>query len=110
MLRVCERCDAWIEEIVVSDDGAAVCPHCGHRRPFLRLPPFQATGASGAGKTRVCRDLPAALPECVMQQFNRWLKANAAATTPPLTLLDTTARGPAETVAAVARWVRERLD
>jgi hypothetical protein len=24
------------------------------------------TGASGAGKTRVCRDLPAALPECVV--------------------------------------------
>lgn len=43
-----------------------VCPHCGHRRPFLRLPLFQVTGASGAGKTRVCRDLPAALPECVV--------------------------------------------
>jgi hypothetical protein len=66
MLRVCERCDAWIEEIVVSDDGAAVCPHCGYRRPFLRLPLFQVTGASGAGKTRVCRNLPAALPECVV--------------------------------------------
>jgi hypothetical protein len=195
---VCESCGAWLEEIVVSGD-AAVCRRCGHRRAFLRLPLFQVTGASGAGKTRVGRDLPAALPECVvldqdiwlselsweqhrrnwlrlalnvhqggrsvvlvgtqlpehyeelperawfgevhylalvsddeelaarlrarprwrgvseetvveMQQFNRWLKANAAATSPPLTLLDTTAVDPAATVGAVAAWVRERLE
>lgn len=66
MIRVCERCSEWIEEIVVSNDGAAVCTHCGHSRPFLRLPLFQVTGASGAGKTRVCRDLPSVLPECVI--------------------------------------------
>jgi broad-specificity NMP kinase/DNA-directed RNA polymerase subunit RPC12/RpoP len=198
MLRVCESCGAWIEEIVVTDEPAMVCPSCGYRRPFLRPPLFQVTGASGAGKTRVSRDLPAALPECVvleqdillaglpweqhrrnwlrvamnihqgnrscvlvgtqlpehyeslperawfsgvhylalvcdndrlaerlterpswrgasgekissMQEFNDWLKANAATTSPPMTLLDTTDVEPAETVSAVAAWVRERL-
>jgi hypothetical protein len=198
MLRVCESCCEWIEEIIVSDEPAVVCPHCGHHRAFLRLPLFQVTGASATGKTRVCRDLPTALPECVvldqdillsglpwqqhrrnwlrvavnihqggrsvvlvatqlpehyeplperawfseihylalvcddreiverlrerprwrgateewiaeMQHFNQWLKANATSTSPPMTVLDTTDADPAETVAAVAGWVRERL-
>jgi broad-specificity NMP kinase len=198
VFRVCERCGEWNDEIVVSDDGAPVCTHCGYHRPLIRLPLFQVTGASGAGKTRVCRDLPAALPDCVvldqditladlpweqhrrnwlrvavnvhqgnrsvvfvatqlpehyeslpergwfseihylalvcdddklaerlrqrpkwrgatderieeMQSFNRWLKANAASTEPPIELLDTSDADPSETVAAVASWVRQRL-
>ncbi len=44
-----------------------------------------------------------------MQTFNEWLKANAAVTSPPMTLLDTTDAEPSETVAAVAAWVRQRL-
>jgi hypothetical protein len=55
-----------MEEIVISEEPAVVCPLCGYHRPFLRLPLFQVTGASAAGKSRVCRDLPAALPECVV--------------------------------------------
>jgi hypothetical protein len=187
-----------MEEIVVSDEPAIVCPHCGHHRPFLRLPLFQVTGASGAGKSRVARDLPGTLPECVvldqdillsglpweqhrrnwlrvamnihqggrsavliatqlpghygnlperawfseihylalvgeseeiaerlrrrpawrgvteeqildMLAFNDSLKANAAATSPPMKLLDTSATPPSQTVTAVAAWVRERL-
>jgi hypothetical protein len=187
-----------MEEIVVSDEPAVVCPHCGHHRPFLRLPLFQVTGASAAGKSRVCRDLPASLPDCVvldqdillsglpweqhrrnwlrvavnihqggrstvliatqlpehdeqlperawfseihylalvcdsekigerlrqrpawrgvtdewiveMQAFNEWLKANAAGTSPPMTLLDATDVEPSQTVAVVAAWVRQRL-
>ena len=197
VFRVCERCGEWIDEIVVFE-GAMVCTHCGLSRPFVRLPLFQLTGASGAGKSRVYLDLPAALPECVvldqdivlsglpweqhrknwlrvamnihqggrstvliatqlpehdeslperawfseihylalvcdnevlgkrlrerpawrgaseeriaeMQTFNEWLKANAAATSPPMTLLDTTGSEPTESVAAVAAWVRARL-
>jgi hypothetical protein len=184
-----------MDEIVVSEEPAVVCPLCGHRRPFLRLPLFQVTGASGAGKSWVCRDLPRALPECVVldqdillsglpweqhrrnwlrvamnihqggrstvlvatqlpdhyeqlperawfsdihylalvcdaekiaerlrqrpawrgatadriaeaEAFNEWLRTNAASTSPPMTLLDTTDVDPAETVAAVAAWVR----
>jgi gluconate kinase/DNA-directed RNA polymerase subunit RPC12/RpoP len=198
VLRVCERCREWMDEIAVSEPAVIVCRRCGHRRPFVRLPLFQVTGASGAGKSRVARDLPAALPECVvldqdillsgppwdqhrrnwlrvaanihqggrstvlistqlpehyerlaerawfseihylalvcgddaiaerlrkrpawraatrstiaeMQELNAWLKANAAATSPPIALLDTSEADPAETVAAVAAWVRARL-
>jgi hypothetical protein len=186
-----------MEEIVVSD-AAIVCAHCGHQRPFLRLPLFQVTGASAAGKSRVCVDLPAALPECIvldqdillcglpweehrrnwlrvamnihqggrstvlvgtqlpehyeqlperawfdeihyvalvcdsakirerlsqrpawrgatedliveMQSFNDWLKAHAAVSAPSITLLDTTEADPAETVASLTAWIRERL-
>jgi hypothetical protein len=159
---------------------------------------FQVTGASAAGKSRVCRDLPAALPECVvldqdillsglpweqhrrnwlrvamnihqgarpcvliatqlpehyeplperawfseihyvalvcdsrqiaerlqrrhswrrgthqqiarMQEFNEWLKAHGPSTCPPMTLIDTSDTDPAQTVSAVAAWVRARL-
>lgn len=44
-----------------------------------------------------------------MVQFNRWLKANASLTNPPMTLYDTSHREIDETVAFVAKWVRERL-
>jgi hypothetical protein len=66
VLRVCEKCGKWIDEIVVSPDGAAVCTHCDHHRAFVRLPLFQVTGASGAGKSTVAHALPSALPECVI--------------------------------------------
>lgn len=44
-----------------------------------------------------------------MLQFNRWLKANAHMTSPPMTLCDTSQRAIAETVAYVAQWIRQRL-
>jgi hypothetical protein len=40
---------------------------------------------------------------------NYWLKANAASTSPPMTLLDTSDADEAETVSAVADWVRQHL-
>jgi predicted kinase len=66
MLQICGRCGEWIEEVTVTEEAALVCPHCGDRQPFVRLPLFQVTGASGSGKSRVARDLPAALPDCVV--------------------------------------------
>jgi predicted kinase len=44
-----------------------------------------------------------------MTAFNRWIKANAATTQPPMSLLDTTASSVEQSVAHVAAWVRERL-
>jgi gluconate kinase len=44
-----------------------------------------------------------------MVQFNRWLKANASLTRPPMTLYDTSHGHIDETVNYVAEWVRERL-
>jgi broad-specificity NMP kinase/DNA-directed RNA polymerase subunit RPC12/RpoP len=65
VLYVCERCGAWSDRVVVQDDEH-VCPQCGHRRRFRRLPLFAVSGASGSGKTAIGNQLPAALPECVV--------------------------------------------
>jgi predicted kinase len=188
-------------------DGATlVCPDCGHREPFTRLPLFAVTGPSGVGKSTVCRLLPARLgdrvvvleqdllwvdalrdptgdsaafrrtwlrlaagihqsgrpvvlcgtvappqleewperalfadihylalgcaPELLrarlsarpawrawdderiaeMLDFAAWMRANAAHTTPPMTLLETADRTVEETTDAVTEWVRARLD
>lgn len=44
-----------------------------------------------------------------MTTFNGWIKANAASTQPPMSILDTTAISIDQSVAQVAAWVRERL-
>jgi hypothetical protein len=44
-----------------------------------------------------------------MVQFNRWLKANASLTKPPMTLYDTSHRSVDETVKYTAEWVRKLL-
>lgn len=206
MFDVCARCGEYSVEKVIDDSGPfAICPACGYAQPFLRLPLFIITGASGAGKTTVCRELVGRMRECVilesdilwgtvpatpengyreyrelwlrvaksigqngrpvvlcgtavpeqfevrverryfamlhylalvcnddllverlrqrpawrksgegtfieeMTQFNRWLKAHAGTTQPPMTLYDTSHRSLEETTGAVADWIRERL-
>jgi predicted kinase len=42
-------------------------------------------------------------------EFNHWLKANAARTSPPVTLLDTTGDAPEKTAGRVAEWIRARV-
>jgi predicted kinase len=44
-----------------------------------------------------------------MLEFDTWIRENAAHTTPPMTLLDTTGATVAETAAAVTTWVNNRL-
>lgn len=44
-----------------------------------------------------------------MLGFNTWIKENAATTSPPMTLLDTTTATVAETTTAVADWLLARL-
>jgi hypothetical protein len=41
-------------------------------------------------------------------KFNQWLKEHAAATDPPVTLLDTTRDPPETTASRVAEWIRAR--
>src|SRR5690348_7966956 len=56
-----------VEKEIDPTGPFAICPHCGHRQRFVRLPLFVITGASGAGKTAVCLDLVARLrSECVV--------------------------------------------
>jgi predicted ABC-type ATPase len=44
-----------------------------------------------------------------MMDFNRWLKAHAATTNPPMTLYDNSHRSIQESTQDVALWIRERL-
>jgi len=67
MFNVCPGCGEYSVEKAVDLEGPfAVCGRCGYRQPFLRLPLFVVTGASGAGKTAVALLLPALLPEYVV--------------------------------------------
>jgi rRNA maturation protein Nop10 len=67
MFEVCPACGLYSVEKTIAPAGPlAICPHCGHAQPFLRLPLFIVTGASGAGKTTACLALVGQLPECVV--------------------------------------------
>lgn len=61
MINVCPACGLYrVDQVVDPGDPAGsvvVCPECGERRPFLRLPLLIVTGASGAGKSTVCNRL-----------------------------------------------------
>lgn len=53
--------DKKIDETAKTIDLAeaiAICPHCGHRQPFVQLPLFVITGASGTGKSTLCQIMP----------------------------------------------------
>jgi hypothetical protein len=66
MFNVCPSCGTYsVEKEIDPKESVAICPTCGYRHPFFRLPLFILTGASGVGKTAVCLRLPAVLPECV---------------------------------------------
>lgn len=66
---VCARYGEYSEAKVVETAGSwAVCPFCGYRRPFARLSLFVISGASGAGKTTVCREIVPRLPDCVCME------------------------------------------
>ncbi len=63
---MCASCGEYSEEKVIETAGPwAVCPFCGYRQSFRRLPLFVISGASGTGKTTVCRELAGQLPECI---------------------------------------------
>ncbi len=206
MFNVCAQCGIYDEAKHIDSSGPwAICPHCSYAHRFVQRPLFVLTGASGAGKSSVCLNLPSALPECVclesdilwghvaatpdddyrsyrnvwlrvaknvaqagrpvvlcgtalpdqfepcperryftelhylalvcdddllaarlrarpswrgaggdafvdtMTAFNRWIKANAAATRPPMSLLDTTGSSVEQSVDQVAAWVRAHL-
>lgn len=62
MFNVCDGCGAYrVDKIVDEGASEAVCPECGHRHPFIRSPLLLVTGASGSGKSAVCRRIQGAL-------------------------------------------------
>ena len=63
MLYTCENCGkTGVDMGVDGERSVLVCPACGHERAFHRLPLFGIGGASGTGKTAVCRALAGKLP------------------------------------------------
>jgi len=58
MINVCFQCGAYRADKIVDPRGpVAICPECGFRHSFLRLPLLVVSGASGAGKATVCNIL-----------------------------------------------------
>jgi broad-specificity NMP kinase len=67
MLNVCARCGEYRADKIIDPAGPyAVCPDCGHEHAFLRLPLLVVGGASGAGKSAVCRRLIGTLSDVVL--------------------------------------------
>ena len=67
MWDVCWQCGLYHADKQIDPGGpAAICPECGHRHPFRRLPLLLVSGASGAGKSTVCQALLGHLPEVVL--------------------------------------------
>ena len=58
MINVCFQCGVYRADKVVDPQGSvAMCPECGFRHDFVRLPLLVVSGASGAGKSTVCNML-----------------------------------------------------
>lgn len=58
MFNVCHQCGLYRRDKLIDLTGPyAVCPECGHRHPFRRLPLLLVAGPSAAGKSSVCHAL-----------------------------------------------------
>jgi hypothetical protein len=67
MWNVCWQCGLYRADKEVDPDGpAAICPKCGYRHPFRRLPLLLIAGASAAGKSTVCQALLGKLSTVVL--------------------------------------------
>jgi len=67
MFNVCYQCGAYHADKIIDESGPfAICPACGHNHPFRRLPLLLIGGASGAGKSTVCRHLLGQVNEAVL--------------------------------------------
>ncbi len=59
MFDVCPACGIYDEAKTIDHTGShAICPHCQYPHPFVHLPLYVVTGASGVGKTTVCLHMP----------------------------------------------------
>ncbi len=56
MFNVCYQCGAYHVDKEV-EGNVAICPACGFRHGFRRLPLLLIGGASGVGKSTICQHL-----------------------------------------------------
>lgn len=67
MLNICVQCGKYRADKEIDPSGPfAVCPECGHRQPFLQLPLFMVSGASGTGKSTALHHLLGVMNETVL--------------------------------------------
>jgi len=67
VINVCERCGSYRADKHIEHSGPyAICPDCGHRHRFVCTPLLIVSGASGAGKTRVCGLLTGVVTRAVL--------------------------------------------
>ena len=80
MFNACANCGHWHDKREIDAAGPyAICPDCGYPQPFLYLPLFVITGASGVGKSTITLALMGQLPSFVLlegdifwrDEFNR---------------------------------------
>ncbi len=67
MFNTCYECGLYRADKVIDPAGPlALCPECGFAHPFVKQPLFLVGGASGAGKSALCRSLTGVLDEVVI--------------------------------------------
>lgn len=66
MLNVCTACGLSHGELKLDGAGRLVCPSCGARRAFRRLPLLLVGGPAGAGKSTVCATLLGEVTEALV--------------------------------------------
>lgn len=68
MFNACLQCGAYrADKTIDPDRNVAICPECGHRHPFLRLPLLIVSGASGADKSTISYALLGHIPQVVIE-------------------------------------------
>lgn len=67
MFNVCINCGEYHADKIISSDGKyAICPACGYKHHFRRMPLHLVSGASGTGKTAVYHFLTGKVNEAVL--------------------------------------------
>jgi len=67
MINICYQCGEYHPDKIIDTDGASViCPNCGYKQTFSFGPLFLVGGASGVGKSAVCRFLLGKTPDIIL--------------------------------------------
>ena len=67
MINVCVQCGAYHADKLIDPAGPfAICPDCGALHPFQQQPLLVVSGASGSGKSSLCRLLTGQVRQAVL--------------------------------------------
>ncbi len=76
MFNICMQCEAYRSDKTIDLSGPyAICPICGCKHEFLRLPLFVITGASGSGKSRMAIELAKIITDVVVIECDIFWRA-----------------------------------